>query len=446
MAYVGNVLSARSRWHRGLAPRAWLALAWLLAGAATTLSTAVAQEKKAPVVELRILAVVNDEPISAFDLSQRLNFIIRLSRLPDDLKTRRALAPRVLRSLVDEALKLQEAKSLNINVTEGEINRALARVEQQNSLRPGQIKPFLKSRGIAPETLIRQIKAAIGWPAVIRRKFLRSVVVSEEEIDKALAQYKEALNKPSHLASEIFLPVDDPNDEDQIRQNAEKIIAELKQGAEFALLARQFSQSASARNGGDLGWVKPGELAPDVEAELAKLQPGQVTDPIRTATGFYILYLRKRRAASSATQDATVVLRQILLPVPANAPQSDWESQASLARTIRETANGCADFSTISRELGSRLSGNLGRVKISELPADLRKTVSTIHVGTASPPLRVEGGLRVIMVCDRSAPTSRIPNRARIRRILQGRHLEARARRHLRDLRQSAIIEYRTAR
>ncbi|HSR54765.1 MAG TPA: peptidylprolyl isomerase [Alphaproteobacteria bacterium] len=433
-------------WRRGTAPLVALAWAAALSVLVATPNHLAAQENKGPVAELRILAVVNDEPISAFDLNQRLNFIIRLSRLEDSIKTRRQLAPRVLRALVDETLKLQEAKSLNINVSEAELNRALARVERQNRLKPGQLQPFLKSRGILPDTLIRQIKAAIAWPAVIRRKFLRSVVVSEEEVDKTLAQFKAAMNKPSHLAAEIFLPVDDPNEDSRIRQNAENILNELRQGASFALLARQFSQSDSARDGGDLGWVKPGELPPDVEAELAKLEPGEVSAPIRTAAGYHILYLRERRAASELSSDATVVLRQILLPVPADAPKSDWESQATLARTIKETASGCADFSSISRELGSQLSGNLGRVKISELPAELQKTVSTIPVGKASEPFRVEEGLRVIMVCDRSEKTSKLPSRARVRRIVQGRHLERRAQRHLRDLRQSGIIEIRTLR
>jgi peptidyl-prolyl cis-trans isomerase SurA len=233
--------------------------------------SAAAQDKgeKPPTAVLRILAVVNDEPISAFDLNQRLNFIIRLSSLKDNIETRRGLAPRVLRALVDETLQLQEIKNFNVNITQEEIDRAYRRVEQQNRLPAGKLIPFLKSRGIAPETLERQIKAAIGWPAVIRRKFLRTVIITNEEIDKTLAQYKESMNKPQHLAAEIFLPVDDPNDDPAVRQNAERIIKELREGASFALLARQFSQSASAASGGNIGWVQPGELPPEVEARPA---------------------------------------------------------------------------------------------------------------------------------------------------------------------------------
>jgi peptidyl-prolyl cis-trans isomerase SurA len=432
----------------GIRGKLGLGLAATLLGFALGGGPAAAQDKtaKRPTAVLRILAVVNDEPISAFDLNQRLNFIIRLSNLKDNIETRRGLAPRVLRALVDETLQLQEIKNFNINVTKAEIDRAYRRVEQQNRLPAGQLIPFLKSRGIAPESLARQVKAAIGWPAVIRRKFLRTVIITNEEIDKTLAQFKESMNKPSHLAAEIFLPVDDPNDEPAVRQNAERIITELQQGASFALLARQFSQSASAPSGGNIGWAQPGELPPEVEAELAKIPPNTTTRPIRTTAGYYIVLLRERRAPGATSEDASVVLRQILLPVPQKAPKSDWDSQASLARTIKDTAKGCADFSSVSRELGSTLSGNLGRVKVRELPQGIRKTVLSLPVGVASEPQRTKAGFRVIMVCDRSEQKSTLPTRARIRRILQARQLEARARRHLRDLRQAALVEFRTFR
>jgi len=408
--------------------------------------TVTAQSKPTAQV-LGILAVVNDEPISAFDLDQRLNFIIRLSNIKDDRKTRRALAPRVLRSLIDEALKLQEVKIQNIAVTQNEIQRALAQVESQNRLPPGQLKPFLRSRGISMLTIDSQIRAAIGWPALIRRKFLRTVVISEAEIDNALARVKKSLNKPRHLAAEIFLPVENPNDEARVRKNANKIIVELNRGVTFPLLARQFSQAASARRGGDIGWVRPGQLTPDLEAVLSKLPPGTISKPIRTATGYHIVYLRERQAAVAAiSQDATVVVSQIILAVAADAAPKEWESQRSLAKTIKDTANGCADFSTISRELGSPKSGNMGRLHVKELPVHIRNLVSTLSVGVASKPERVAEGYRVIMVCDRTAKVSKLPDRNRIRRRLQIRHLETRARRHLRDLRQSAFIDIRVLR
>lgn len=438
----GSVGSPRERY----SPRArWalLALALGICLAACFPESGAAQNKSHAQV-LRILAVVNDEPISAFDLNQRLDFIIRLSNLKDTEKTRRALAPRVLRTLIDETLKLQAMKNQNVVVTEKEMRRARALLETQNHLPSGQLKSFLKSRGVSIATLNRQIKAAIGWPALIRRKFLRTVVVGETEIDNALARYKKSLSQPRHLVAEIFLAVENPSDDAKVRENAEKIVGELKRGASFPLLARQFSQSESAQRGGNIGWVQPGQLAPEVEAVLSKMPPGTISKPIRAADGYHIIYLRKRQSAKGmASEDATVLLRQIILPVAANASPADWETQRHLAKTIKDTASGCADFGSISRELGSQMSGNLGRVKVKELPAQIRQLVTTIPIGVASDPERVSQGLRVIMVCDRTAKESKLPSRDRIRRILQVRHLEARARRYLRDLRQTAFIDIR---
>ncbi len=397
--------------------------------------------------ELRILAIVNDEPISAFDLNQRLHLIIRSSSLPDTIKSRRNLAPRVLRSLIDESLKLQEARRLNVSVSAKDLNAAMRQLERQNRLPPGRLDAFLKARGISKTTLDRQLKAAIAWPTLIRRRFARTVNITDDEVDSALARYTANATKPRHLLAEIFLAVETPSQETLVRQNAQKIIAELKRGGNFALLARQFSQSASARRGGNLGWVRAGQLDPEIEKVVVSMSLNAISQPIRSTSGYYIIMLRERRAYSdTGTADVRVALRQILLPVAANAPASAWESQQGLANTIRETARGCSDFSTISKELGSQLSGDLGRVKVSELPGQIRDLVNTLPVGVASKPQRIAGGLRLIMVCDRAATKSTLPTRKRVRRRLMSQRLAEKARRHLRDLRQNAFIDIRARR
>lgn len=393
---------------------------------------------------LRILAVVNDEPISAFDLDQRLNLIIRTSNLPDTAETRQSLAPRVLRSLIDETLKLQEAKRQNVNISEESLNRMKQQIEKQNDLPPGQLNAFLLSRGVAPSTLERQLKAAIGWPTVVRRRFARTITITDQEVTQALERYKADANKPRHRVAEIFIAVDNPSDDAEARENAEKIIQELRRGGSFGLLARQFSQSASASRGGDLGWVQPGQLDPAVAEVLPELPLNAVSAPIRSAAGYHIVLLRDRRAPRAVeAPDATVLLRQIVVPVPANASPEDLASQKGLAATIRQTAEGCADFGTLSRELGSPAPSELGRLRIKDLTPDLQRVVTTIPIGKASAPHPVPGGLRLIMVCDRSMPKSKLPSRNRVRRRLLAEELQVRARRYLRDLRQTAFIDIR---
>lgn len=394
------------------------------------------------VVDIR--AIVNDEAITAYDVTQRLNLIIRSSALPDTATVRRELAPRVLSSLIDEALQMQEAKRLGIKVDPKALNRALALLEQQNKLPAAGLDNFLAERGIDKRTLLSQVETSLAWSDVARRQLMRSINVSDEEVQKALERIRANADKPRLQVAEIFIAVDSPNDEANARRNAERIFSELRRGANFPLLARQFSQSASAERGGDLGWVQPGELEPVVEKTLARMQPGTVSKPLRTSSGFHIVALRDRRdPPSKSAGETTVNLRQVVLPLPAASDIAGRQSQEFLARTIRDTVTGCADFSTVSREMGAGASGDLGRLKLAELPADLRQLVGKLDVGAVSPSLVTENSLRLLMVCDRRTPQVALPSEEEIRRRLTIQRVEVRARRYLRDLRDAAFLDIR---
>lgn len=391
-----------------------------------------------------IRAVVNDEAITAYDVHQRLNLIIRSSSLPDTAAVRREFAPRVLNSLVDEALQKQEARRLGIKVDPKEIKRALALLEQQNKLPSGGLDNFLAERSIDKQTLLKQVESSLAWSDVVRRQLVRSINVSDEEIEKALERIKANADKPRLLAAEIFIAVDSPNDEANARRNAQRIYSELQRGASFPLLARQFSQSASAERGGDLGWVQPGELEPEVEKVLAQMRPNTVSEPVRATSGFYIVALRNRREPpSKSANDTTVNLRQVVLALPAPGDIQGRQSQEALARTIRDTVSGCSDFSAVSRELGAGPSGDLGRLKLTELPTDLRQLVAKLDVGTVSPPLVNDTSLRLLMVCDRRTPQVSLPSQEEVRRRLTLQRVEVRARRYLRDLRDAAFLDIR---
>jgi peptidyl-prolyl cis-trans isomerase SurA len=395
--------------------------------------------------ELNIRAVVNDEAISAYDVEQRLNLIIRTSSLPDTPRVRRDIMPRVVDSLVEEALQLQEAKRLNVVVTPAEIESALALIERQNKLPPGGMEGYLKQQGVDMRTVTRQIEASLSWSGIVRRQLLRTVSVTEEDVNKALKRIKENAGKPRVLVAEIFIAVDSPREEANAKRGAQQIFDELRRGANFAQIARQFSQAASAERGGDLGWVVAGELDPELDKVLASLPKGATSTPIRTSTGFYILMVRDRREpATPSVGDTVVALRQVLLPLPANARTPAVESQKGLAETIRGSVRGCADFSNVTRELGTGMSGDLGKLKLGELPENLRKVVAGLDVGVPSAPVVASDSVRVLMVCDRQVPADAgAPKREEIERRLTVQRLELRARRYLRDLRDAAFLDIR---
>jgi len=392
----------------------------------------------------RIVAVVNDESITAFDVEQRVRLILGQADQrppPDQL---RRLTTQVLRSMIDERLQMQEAARLGITVLPEEIAEAIARVESQNNLPPGQLPEAFKAEGLSFSSFEAQAKATIVWPKVVRRRAARLVTVNEDEIDEALERIKENADKPTNLVSQIFMPVDSPEDEIAVRANVERIYDQLTNGTPFVALAQQFSQDSAASSGGDLGWVQVGQMPQEVENALAQMPVGAVSQPIRSAEGYHIVALRQRREPHiTAVQDLRVSLNQIFLPVAAGTGSDGMASQRELAQTISDTVTGCADMDAVAKEMASRDSGAMGSFRIGELSNDMRKIVSNLPVGQPSQPFPVEGGLRVVMVCEREEPIANLPSRQEIQRQLSEQKLELQSRRFLRDLRQNAFVDIR---
>jgi len=392
----------------------------------------------------RIIAVVNEDAVSLFDLRERIKMVIFSSDMRDSANLRERLAPSVLRALIDEKLQKQAAKRYNIEVDRKEVDRALRMIEKQNELPPGGLKIRLEKAGVRMSTLVAQIEITIAWSKLINRRMTRNIVIGDNEIDEALARIKANLNKPSHLVSQIFLSFDGPDKAAKTLADTNQLVTQIRNGAAFTSLARQFSQDAAARNGGDLGWVQQGELDKELDRALINMRPGEISEPIRTSSGYYILLLRKRRANQKPRADDTVIsLKQVFLPIEAGATPEEAANQRNLATTIAETLSGCDDLERAGKELGSSLSGDLGRLKIGELPSELRALVTGLAVGRASKPLPTEGGLRILMVCDRKEAKAEIPSRDEIRRNLIRRQADRKARRYLRELHQTAFLDIR---
>ena len=392
----------------------------------------------------RIVAVVNDESITAYDVEQRIKLTLGPGEQRPNPELMRRLATQVLRNMIDERLQMQEAKRLGISVLPEEISDAVGRIERQNNLAPGTLPDTFKAEGLNFNSFEDQAKAAISWPKVVRRRAARLIVVADDEIDEALDRIKENADKPTNLVSQIFLPVDLPQDETEVRANIQRLYEQLTSGTPFPALAQQYSQDSAAGSGGDLGWVQGGQLAQEVEEALAVMPVGAVSQPIRSAEGYHLLALRQRRAPRiTSTDDITVSLTQIFLPVAASARADEVASQRELAQTIAETVNGCADMDAVAKEMAARDSGAMGSFRMGDLAADMRKTVGSLKIGQPSQPFPVEGGLRVVMVCEREEPASNLPNRQEVQRMLTEQKMELQSRRFLRDLRQSAFIDVR---
>ena len=390
----------------------------------------------------RIAAVVNDKVISVYDLRQRIELLILSAGLPNTVEQRQGMAPQVIRGLIDETLQTEEAGRLNIRVTTQDMDNAVGNIERSNNIPEGRFEEFIRSRGISSDAALAQIRAGIAWQKLISRRVVPTIDIGEEEIDSVIKSIRAGQGQTQYRVSEILLPVDDAAQRQAVLDLATRLVTQIRLGSDFGGIARQFSKSASAATGGDIGWIQEGELIDEANRALALLEVGKVSDPITTPDGYLILHTADRRKLKTpGEEDTGITLRQLVLPVPEGARDIDVQSQLSLAREVAANTTSCDDFAELAREMGTPQPAAPAEFRLGDLNDELRRVASDIAVGVASEPILSPTGVQIIMVCGRQEAGA-LP-RDQIRDTLLRQRVDMLSRRYLRDLRRAAFVDLR---
>lgn len=406
----------------------------------------VAAAAPAGAQQMGIIATVNNAPISEYDLRARLELVMALSGLPRNRQTVQQLAPKVVDTLIDEELKRQEAETLGIEVSEDEVRAAVRRFEQARNMPAGGMLDMLNTMNLSEDVLYQQIRADLAWRDALRRRFRALTQVSDEEIDEELARMEAEKGKPVALLSEIFLPVDQPDKEQEVRTVANRIIGELKNGAPFQTMATTFSQSPTAAVGGDLGWVSVSSLPPEAARALATMKQGDYSDPVRSRDGFTIYWLRDQRVSQGATgpaADPQIELQQLTIPVKDVSPTSGSASELDLAKRLRLRAKSCEDMADMPQSVAGGLTADKLKLRLSQLSPLVKESIKDLPDDTPSEVVKVPGAFMLFMVCERIAENSEEVVRAKVRTRLVDARLDLAARQFMRDLRRNAFIERR---
>ena len=412
-----------------------------LLGAGLGLCLAAAAPARAQDVQ-RIAAVVNDQVISIYDLGRRLDLVIRSSGMPDNADQRRRLAPQVMRGLIDETLQSQEAARLSISVGQADIDVAIGQIEANNKLPKGGFGAFVSRQELTIDTVLAQMRPALAWQKLIARRVVPNIDIGEEDIDAVLTRIKERSGGTELRLAEIVLPIDDQGQVQDVVDLARRLVTQIRGGAPFTPIASQFSRSASAATGGDIGWMAEGQLSPADASAVAALKPGEPAEPIVEPDAVRILYLIERRIGGGGTgADIRVTLRQLGLPIPAGATKAYTEALVSLASQIGSVAKDCPDFARLAAEQGSSQPVEPLEVRVGELADYLRAVIEGVPPGKAAPPVVVPGSVQLIMVCGRQ--TNEGPSRDDIREKLVRERVDMMSRRYLRDLRRAAFFDVR---
>ena len=388
-----------------------------------------------------IAAVINDDVITTSAVLDRIALALFASGLEDTDENRRRVLPQVVRALIDEELQRQEADRLGLAVQDEAIQEAVGRVAQSNGMSYERFLQLMAANGVPISTLENQIGSTLLWREVIRRRIVPQIDVSEEEVNEILSRIEGTRGLPEYLLSDLFLLVDDPAADAEIRGLAAELAQEVRDGGSFGALASQFSDGAGALNGGSLGWVIGQQLDPALREAVESLTPGQVSDPIRTASGYHVLLLRDQREANVPDPlDTEVALGRIALPFPANMTQAQFDQLAATALEISQAVNGCEDLRSRADAIGAP-DVDAGTGPLRRLPPDLAALLNELEVGEPSEPIRMPDGLAVFMICERFEAQG--ASFEQIMVSLQEERADLAQQRYLRDLRNAAFIDVR---
>ena len=247
---------------------------------------------------------------------------------------------------------------------------------------------------------------------------------------------------------EIFIPVDNPARTADAQRFADAVIGQLRSGAAFPVVAAQFSQSQTALQGGDLGWLPINQLDPEIAAIVPEMPPGAISNPIKVAGGFSIVQMRGKREIGRESGIA-LTLRQVFLPFSSplkpDAPTEQQRTTLEKARQIGASVHSCEQMEQAQKANNSpRPADPGGEVSLASVnPPQFRQLLATIPVARASQPLISNDGVTVVIVCSREQKVlAQLPKEEIQNRLLNER-VELASRQLQRDLRRRATIDLR---
>ena len=391
-----------------------------------------------------IVAVVNGDVVTRSEIESRRRLLALSAGVTGDAGAQGG--DQILRLLIDERLRIQELSRRRIPVTDQDIASSVANIESRNGLPPGGVVQNLRRAGIEPRVLYDQIRAQIGWARLLRGMLGEQANVSDAEVNEFLAGQRARLGEPEFLVSEIFIPVENPGQEAQVRRFVTDVIQRLRQGVPFPMVAAQFSQSQSAIQGGAMDWMTGDRFDPAVTNILKQMPEGAVSNPIRVPGGFEIVQLRDKRV--SGRDMATIMsMRQVFLPfegqVNPQAPTTQQLAQLQRAQTLSDQARSCDAMDAAAR--GSPRPADPGPVRLDNItPPELRDLLGSLPIGRATQPIISVDGALIFMVCSRETRNLAEANPQQARDILLRDRIELLSRQLQRDLRRRAQIEIRT--
>jgi len=400
----------------------------------------------APQMIDRVVAVVDDDIIMESELEQRIK-TVGVQNNQNELPEAGALREQVLERMITESVQLQMADRAGIRISESQLDDAMGRIAAQNGMSLAEFQQAMASEGVSFAYAREQIRNEMRISRVQQYQVGERIQITDQDIDYFLASdIGRIASAAEYKLRHILISVRSgaaPQEYKEAEAKADKLVAELRDGADFAKTAMAESQGRTALNGGDMGWRKDAQL-PSIFADIApKMSVGDVSEPIRTASGFHIIKLEDKRGGNSQLIQQAEVRHILITPNEVR----DQDQARELINQIYERLKAGADFAELAREYsddpGSGASGgDLGWVSPGDMVPEFEQAMDATPTGELSTPVRSQFGWHVLQVTDRrEADIGEEVQRNQVRQMLYGRRFEEELPIWLRKIRSEAYVD-----
>ena len=395
-----------------------------------------------------IVVVVNDDVITNNMLDNRVSDfrkkleLSQLSRIDPD-----ALKKQVLERMIRDTIQLQQAKQLGITVDDLMLNRVLEKLAKSNNMSLEMFRDTIQAEGLNYTRFREQMREELIINQLQQRLVASKINVSDQEIQQYIEQNESGdSSKVTYELRHILIATPETassDDIDQAREQVESIIKKIEAGSEFEDMAIKYSSGRNALKGGDLGKRKANEL-PQIFVDAVKdLKPGEISKPVKSASGFHLLQL------TSSSKDQIMVqqtnARHILIR-PSSDVSDDQarETLLELKQKIESGKSFAELASEFSEDPGSKIKGgDLGWSSPGEFTPAFERVANNLDIGQISEPFKTAFGWHILEVLERRQHDQGKTNKEnQARTAIQKRKIDEELRLWLRRIRDEAYVEF----
>jgi len=401
-----------------------------------------------------IVVVVNDDVITQRELANRIKTVTaRMTAQKVQMPEAADLRRQLLERMIVERSQLQLAKEMGVRVDDLQLDRAIGRIAEAQKLSVQDLRNQMEKDGTPFAAFREEIREEIIMQRLREHEVDAKLQISEAEVDSFLAAEKAAAAEQFEVnISQIMVRIPDNATAEVIAQRrarAEEVMRQLRTGADFAKMARTYSDASDALEGGVVGWRQPERLPPVFAEALAKLKAGQVTPIIKSTGAFHILKVADRRSMAEAQAVAAVQqthARHILIKVTPTMSAAD--AKRKLLELKERLDNNAAKFEDLARLVSTdgaaAKGGDLGWLYPGDTMPEFEAAMNALKIGEVSQPVETSFGLHLIEVLERkSDDVSKERERNNARQAIRERKLEEAGESWQREVRDRAYVEYR---